>query len=397
MYKYSEVNSVHLEISELCNASCPQCARNINGGEDNPFLHNAQLTLDDIKNIFKPNFIKKLRKLYMCGNYGDPITAKDTKEVFSYLRSFNSEMQLSMHTNGGARNAEWWSELPKSMGSNHYVVFGLDGLHDTNHIYRQGTSWEKIMINVEAFIRSGGKARWDFIVFAHNEHQVEEAKKLSEKMGFYQFNIKKTSRFYAQDNNTSKLGHQAGNHKGEKTYFIEPPKDSKYQNEAIKKLINNFDGKQIDSTPFYSMAKDLEGRRRTQIFNHDENKKTSIEKYWDSVDIKCRVVDEKSIFVTAEGYVLPCCWTASEMYHPWIKSRSAQIWNAIDEVGLENLDAKKNDLQSIIDGKFFQEVIPNRWKMKSCADGKLAVCAKNCAVNNDIFSAQFNWGDWRKK
>jgi len=64
---------------------------------------------------------------------------------------------------------------------------------------------------------------------------------------------------------------------------------------------------------------------------------------------------------------------------------------------LENLDAKKNDLQSIIDGNFFQEVIPNRWKIKSCADGKLAVCAKNCAVNNDIFSAQFVWGDWRKK
>ena len=51
------------------------------------------------------------------------------------------------------------------------------------------------MENAEAFISAGGRARWDFIVFKHNQHQVEEAEKLANKMGFKQFRIRKTARF----------------------------------------------------------------------------------------------------------------------------------------------------------------------------------------------------------
>jgi MoaA/NifB/PqqE/SkfB family radical SAM enzyme len=46
VYKSSEIKSVHLEITEACNASCPMCARNINGGEDNPHLKDNELSLD---------------------------------------------------------------------------------------------------------------------------------------------------------------------------------------------------------------------------------------------------------------------------------------------------------------------------------------------------------------
>ena len=37
------------------------------------------------------------------------------------------------------------------------------------------------MENVNAFISAGGTAYWKFLIFKHNEHQVEEAKKLSEQ------------------------------------------------------------------------------------------------------------------------------------------------------------------------------------------------------------------------
>jgi MoaA/NifB/PqqE/SkfB family radical SAM enzyme len=86
MYKYSDIKTVHLEITEACNAACPMCARNINGGEDNPHLTGAELTLEDCKVIFPPEFIAQLDRMYMCGNFGDPVAAKDTLEVFNYFR-----------------------------------------------------------------------------------------------------------------------------------------------------------------------------------------------------------------------------------------------------------------------------------------------------------------------
>ena len=50
---YNEkIKAIHLEITDKCNASCPQCARNKLGGAVNPFLPNHELSLQDIKKIF---------------------------------------------------------------------------------------------------------------------------------------------------------------------------------------------------------------------------------------------------------------------------------------------------------------------------------------------------------
>ena len=51
--------------------------------------------------------------------------------------------------------------------------------------------WER---NAKTFLDSGGTGSWVFIVFHHNEHQVEEARELSKRWGFDEFIIKKTSR-----------------------------------------------------------------------------------------------------------------------------------------------------------------------------------------------------------
>lgn len=35
MYDYKDIKVVHLEVTDKCNASCPMCARNKNGGAVN--------------------------------------------------------------------------------------------------------------------------------------------------------------------------------------------------------------------------------------------------------------------------------------------------------------------------------------------------------------------------
>ena len=143
MYDYNDIRTVHLEITEKCNAACPMCARNINGGEDNPWLQNAELSLNDIVTIFPDKFIQQLNHIFMCGNYGDPIVAKDTLKVFKHFRNTNPTLYLGMNTNGSARTVTWWKDLATVIGSDGYVVFSIDGLEDTNYLISQKYSLGK--------------------------------------------------------------------------------------------------------------------------------------------------------------------------------------------------------------------------------------------------------------
>ena len=387
MYNYNEIKAVHLEITDNCNAACPMCARNINGGQDNPQLPGKELSIDDIKKIFEPNFIKQLDRMYMCGNYGDPVSAKDTLEAFEYFREHNPNIMLSMHTNGSAKKSEWWAALARIIGRKGYVVFGLDGLEDTNHLYRQNTIWSKIMENAQAFINAGGRARWDYIVFAHNEHQVTEAQALSEKMGFEKFQFKKSARFFSNASGVTKEMHQSANRKG-MSALLQPPTNPKYRNSALQELSKIASTKnEVKFLP--SKVSDLTNIIGKQVFHIAEDKKTAMEKYWDVSEIKCKVAEEKSIYISAEGIVQPCCWTAGQMYVWYWEPESSQIWELINAVGKDNLSAINNRLEDVVSGKFIQELVPDSWNKSSCADGKLSVCAKTCGTKYDAFKEQF--------
>ena len=89
-----------------------------------------------------------------------------------------------MHTNGGVRNEHFWMDLAELDVK---VIFSIDGLADTNHLYRRNVKWDKLMSNVETFISNGGRANWEYLVFKHNQHQTSQAEALSKRMGFVNF------------------------------------------------------------------------------------------------------------------------------------------------------------------------------------------------------------------
>jgi len=253
MYKYLEIRAVHLELTERCQAACPMCSRT-----GNFLLTNSELSISDIRKIFSKNFVKQLNRITLCGNFGEPIVAKDCLNIVEYFRYSNPHLQITINTNAGARNLEFWSDLATILnGSNSYVVFGIDGLEDTNHVYRVGVNWNKVISSAKTFIDNGGNARWDFIVFEHNEYQIEEAKQLSQQLGFQSFRLKKTYRFEKFKN-----------------LNIRPSK--KYFNE------------------------------KTYIFSKNE---------FDSVEIDCLVKQSKEIYISAQGLLFPCCWVGEEIYN----------------------------------------------------------------------------------
>lgn len=358
IYGYDQIETVHLEITSRCNASCPMCARNKFGGPDNDQLPQCELSLPDVKRVFPENFIKQLKRLYMCGNYGDPIAANDTLEVFEWLRSVNPDIKLGMHTNGSARNPAWWARLGGILNQQwDYVKFGLDGLSDTNHIYRRGTNWGKIMDNAAAFIAAGGKAHWEFIVFRHNEHQIEEARSLAEGMGFMQFRTKKTGRFFSNTKLEGKDRQEVISRDGELEYYIEKPSNPEYHNDSLSReqaLVNAFG---------------------------------SMQSYLDGTGIRCKVAEDRSVYVSAEGLVFPCCWTANQLYVWYQKPRQGEIWDLIDG-DTSNVSAMQHGIEGIVTGPYFAR-IRDSWQKSSIGEGKLRVCAKTCGTGFDQFGSQF--------
>jgi len=195
MWSFDNLNAVHLELSSRCNAACPGCPRFLrNSPNVDPDLTQRDISLSDFKSWFSPEILKKIRSWHICGTHGDPITCKDLIEIVSYICEY-SDGSIQIHTNGGARNENFFSKLGKVLYDNTIpgrvrgVVFSVDGLEDTNHLYRRQVKWDKLIKNMKAYVATGGMAGWHFLRFAHNYHQIEEAKQLAESLGVH-FKVK---------------------------------------------------------------------------------------------------------------------------------------------------------------------------------------------------------------
>lgn len=347
MYKLENIKEVHLEMTEVCQAACPMCPRVNYKGILNPNLKLSELTLDDCKKIFPPEFVKQLRNIFMCGTFGDAAAAKDTLNVFRYFRECSKTIWLTMFTNGGLRNKEWWEELASILGENGDVIFSVDGLRDTNHIYRQNVIWNNVENNMRTFIGAGGRARWDFLVFEHNEHQIDEAKRFSEELGFKKITFKKSARFSPSLDYT-RQNVEVVNRKGERILINKPSEN--YQNSAEKDL------------------------------NVVKEKYKTVENYNKTVPIKCKAVQSSSIYISAEGLFLPCCWWHGPMYSNNENEKKTEIWKLIESIGgKEKLDARQG-LDKIFNSGIL-DIIKNSWEIN--AAGRLNVCSETCGIDYD--------------
>lgn len=302
------------------------CPRRIRGGPLIDTLYLEEIDLENFENWFPQDFVKQLNDLYMCGNLGDPIVATDTLEIFRYLRNTNPTMHLKMHTNGSAKPISWWQELARL---NVQVFFGIDGLADTHPLYRINTDFNKIVKNAEAFIAAGGDARWQMLVFKHNEHQVDACKNMSEDLGFTHFNEKHTSRF----------------------------RDGKLD------VIN--DDRNITHTlyPTTRSSVNSEGVERSKQ-DHLPN-------------INCKSQNYNQIYISANGGVSPCCWLDLE----WSPPHSLSRRDYMDKIK-EFPNLNHNSLTEIFANGFFSK-ISDCW-----TNNGLKECTKQCG-NFDKLGSQF--------
>lgn len=347
MFKFSELQSIHLEISTRCQASCPMCPRKYHGGVENKNLKIADWTYEEFVTVFDQSLLDQITLLYFCGNFGDPIMNDDLIKMCEYVKKHKPSMSVRIHTNGGARSTQWWKNLYSALPLDHVVLFGIDGLEDTNHLYRAGVDYKTLMRNAATFIQAGGIAEWVFIKFKHNQHQESRAEILSKELGFKRFTVKNTTRFIGEEK-FSVLDKD-----GNVEYYIEPP-TSNVVNFVSESMIRNYK----------SLLKET--------------------------IVDCYVLKTKEIYIDAHKHVFPCCFLASTPYNyrsdsssdndlkSIIHTISTESHDQYSELienfgGIENLSALNHSVSNIINSDKWQTCWDEYWNNK-----KLITCVRVC-------------------
>jgi MoaA/NifB/PqqE/SkfB family radical SAM enzyme len=332
MISYQDISDVHLEISSLCNASCPWCPRTFWGYPYNGGYPEVNLTLEHAKKIFTKEFLTQLTSIRINGNFGDIVMNPEGPDIVDYFYNQNPNLTVSISTNGGAKDQIFWTRLALSGAT---VMFCLDGLSDTHHLYRQNTVWDIVIRNAKTFIAAGGRAVWKMIKFDHNQHQIDKCRQLSQQLGFLDFQLIDEGRNTAPvfDRNGT-LTHVLGNYTGEKDFKV-----------LLHKKITN----QIlleDILPERTPAK----------------------------SVVCETKRLGSIYISSTGDVSPCCWTG---FYP--KTYGAGQYHEAANAQIIPLISKNNALEYPLEeciGWF--KSVENSWKIDNYEQGRLVICDDAC-------------------
>ena len=329
IYRFDQIRTLNLEGTAVCNAKCPMCTRLMIPGGPNRL---ESMPSSKMAGILSSEIMPQIQTLLWCGNYGDPCTRVDLPILIRIaednLRS-QDRHRIVVETNGGMYRPKYWHALAKS-SKNLVVVFNIDGLRDTLGKYRVNVDYDTVIDNASAYIKAGGYAVWAFIPFAHNEHQVEEARRLSKKYGFKEFQVRVTDRFL-RNNGTRLL----------KWGDLEPATAPEYQHR-----------------PNLTADQFLEEMRTCKV--------------------SCRASCHKSIYIDHSGLVFPCCFAAS-------------VYEGKSDLGTELVREKLlslpeaeypsillRPLREIVEGEFF------RWFASTFNDppNRPTVCSAVCGIGN---------------
>ena len=343
------IKKVELEITSDCNAACPGCARTLNADK----LTIQSFTFKDLKRIFPANNYSGV-EFKFCGVLGDPIVNPDCLKMIEWLVYNGGYCEIS--TNAGYNTVEWWSKLGQVAAAHPgklHIHFCIDGHRETNHMYRVNTKWNIVERNIAAFAETAPEkhATWIYIIFDHNEHELEIAKTHADALGF-EF-ATRTGMRNSYHQWIAKIGKK--NFQTEKK--ITTTGDKEHSKKEVVKSLDNF------------------------IKSYKSNKANIKETDEILNSIVCKYVHENEIFIASNQTMWPCCflWDSAFKNNENILDKLEVFepnWNSL----------KHHSIEEIKNHPWFRELLAASWDpthnlhFTRC----IRTCAKNKAYHNEI-------------
>lgn len=307
------MRKAEIELTSKCNAACPACRRTkmVRAGSDFSF---RDLDVDLIYLRFQELELKDFT-VKLCGVLGDPLVHPKMLEVTEWFVAREAKVQIS--TNAALRSESYWRDLGKLSASTKrvYVHFAVDGLEDTNHLYRVNTEFTAIDRNMKAYTAVGGKGHWNFIEFDYNVHQKEEARLRAEALGL-KFQVRRAAK--------------------NSVYSWKVKPESPRQKEKI-------------AHAYEVVKKHSRAHEQTETYR----KILKDEYEYRPEDVNCKLLHGGEFFLASDGGVWPCCYLWDEYvgretaFHRQMDERlPARDWN----------DLKRHSFQDIFAHPFYVEL-----------------------------------------
>ena len=315
-FNTKEVGRLQLECTNYCNAACPQCDR---ADMDIRDLNNAAHTLENYEKWFSKYDWNELTDIHFCGSVDEPTINPELTDLVLWAHRLSKKIKnRSTSTHGGTRDVAFWHKLGR-ISRKHgklSVIFGIDGLEDTNHIYRRNVKWEILQRNFRTYIAAGGNAVWQFIVFSHNKHQLDDVKERLDREGFTRLMLIHSDR--------------------EVVDYVDNERDTKFE---VPEWYDTTNANKIDNVDLSDIK-----------FGDNEKKeyKANNERSCVKCPAKTNSGDTSfhkkfgNIYVDARGYVTPCCWLGNP-------NEIDQLWET-HKVSKDLHNLHHTPLQDIIDG-----------------------------------------------
>ena len=175
---------IRIEACSLCQLDCPVCPiRRFEKQYPKDWL--GYLKFDDFKKFVDDNdFIE----LIDISNHGEIFLNPELDEIIEYAHSKGVILSAVKGVNLNTVSDKMLENLVKYKFKS--MVISLDGATpETYKIYRRGGDFNKVIDNIkkinyykEKYNSELPKLTWQFIVFGHNEHEIELAKKKAHEL-----------------------------------------------------------------------------------------------------------------------------------------------------------------------------------------------------------------------
>ena len=302
MWSSETVEWIDVELTSFCNIDCPGCFRQVKKNKVHNVLNKDMISFEQLKKWIDKKEFPNLTLINFCGSIDEPTLHPEILKIVDY---FSKICNINISTNGSTKTKKFWKTLGQYGVS---VFFGIDGIDQKSlERYRIGSNFKKVQENYREFIKSGGHATWQFIVFEHNQHLLEKAKQISKIEGFKHFRT-----IYS---------HREGN---------------------------------------------------------DEKKVNRKEEH----EIICKYANQKRIFISHTGALLPCCFFNSEFLQIHAGNEPKTMFDHAYEKngGVLSNNLKYISPSEVIDGELFGEIVDS-WKTKP-----MERCWNTCKqAKQDIF------------
>ena len=178
-----------IDPTNFCTLKCPFCPT----GQARGSRTKGMLSFENFKKIMD-ELGPYLLHIDFC-NWGEPLLNKEIYEMIKYVKQYNVDTKVDSNFNCfSEKDAEDMvlSGLDK-------LIVSIDGAtQETYSRYRIGGDFNKVINNLKILIKKKKELAkfnpyicWQFLVFRHNEHEIEEVKKIGRDLGIDNVGITK--------------------------------------------------------------------------------------------------------------------------------------------------------------------------------------------------------------